>query len=126
MEFKQSKTISLQIAETISENILQESWVSGDRIPSVREYASSIEVNPNTIVRSYSYLEDLGIISKKRGIGYFVNDDAKKIILKKRKNEFLEKQLPDFFNSVDLLDIEWEEITKKYTLYKTREQETNK
>ncbi|MCP4180722.1 MAG: GntR family transcriptional regulator [bacterium] len=118
MEFKQSKTISLQIAETICENILQDSWNSGDRIPSVREYAASIEVNPNTIVRSYSYLEDLGIISKKRGIGYFVNDDAKKLILRKRKDEFLERQLPDFFKSVDLLDIEWEEITNKYTLYK--------
>ena len=114
MEFKQSKTISVQIADTICENILKDTWRNGDRIPSVREYALSVEVNPNTIVRAYSYLEDMGIISKKRGIGFFVNDNAKLLIINNKKDEFIMKQLPEFFKSVELLNIEWSEIRHEY------------
>jgi len=114
MEFKQTKTISLQLADTICENILKEIWSSGSRIPSVREYALSVKVNPNTIVRTYSYLEEMGIISKKRGIGYFVNNKAKSIIIRNKKEEFLMKQLPDFFKSINLLNIRWEDISNDY------------
>jgi len=114
MEFKQSKTISLQLADTICENILKGSWCAGDRIPSVREYALSVQVNPNTIVRTYSYLEEMGIISKKRGIGFFVNDNAMLLIRNKRKHEFIVRQLPEFFKSVELLNIEWTEIKEEY------------
>ena len=72
MEFDQHKPIYLQIADAICERILTGQWPEGDRIPSVRECGVSLEVNPNTVARSYDELSSEGIIHNKRGIGYFV------------------------------------------------------
>ena len=56
MEFDQHKPIYLQIADAICERILTGQWPEGDRIPSVRECGVSLEVNPNTVARSYDEL----------------------------------------------------------------------
>ncbi len=76
MEFKEKQAIYLQIGEHVCENILRKQWKEGDKIPSIREMAIGIEVNPNTVMRAYNYLQDMGIISNKRGIGYFVTDNS--------------------------------------------------
>lgn len=47
----------------------------GDKLPSVREYATELKVNPNTIQRVYSELEDIKLIYTQRGIGKFVTED---------------------------------------------------
>ena len=73
MEFDQHKPIYLQIADAICERILTGIWPEGGRIPSVRECGISLEVNPNTVARSYDELSTDGIIHNKRGIGYFVS-----------------------------------------------------
>jgi len=65
MDFGDSNAIYLQIADQLSENILLRRWNPGDRIPSVRELAVSIEVNPNTVMRTFNYLQDKGIITIK-------------------------------------------------------------
>jgi DNA-binding transcriptional regulator YhcF (GntR family) len=57
MEFKNSKSIALQIADNLSERILNETLTVEERIPSVRELAAEMGVNPNTIVRSYAELQ---------------------------------------------------------------------
>src|SRR5271169_1688117 len=66
MEFQESQAIYLQIADMLCENVLRGSWKPGDRVPSIRELAESIAVNPNTVVRAYSYLQDHGIIYNQR------------------------------------------------------------
>ena len=53
MEFKDTQSIYLQIADLFCENILLKKWKPGDRIPSVREMAVNIEVNPNTVMRTF-------------------------------------------------------------------------
>ena len=76
MEFSQPKGIYQQIADQIRDRILAGEWRGGERIPSVRELATSIGVNPNTVNKSYQALLDRGIIENQRGIGYFVAFDA--------------------------------------------------
>ena len=71
MKFKESKSIYLQIADRICDEILQGQYMEEERIPSVREYAATVEVNANTVVRTYDYLQGQEIIYNKRGIGYF-------------------------------------------------------
>ena len=66
MEFDQHKPIYLQIADSICERILTGQWPEGDRIPSVRECGIALEVNPNTVARSYDELSQDGIIHNKR------------------------------------------------------------
>ena len=58
MEFRKNQTIYLQIADYICENIMAEQWIKGDKIQSVREMAATIQVNPNTVMRTYSHLQD--------------------------------------------------------------------
>ena len=76
MDFKESRPIYLQIADKICGEILTGKFAENERIPSVREYASGLEVNANTVVRSYDFLQNKDIIFNKRGIGYFVAEGA--------------------------------------------------
>ncbi len=114
MNFKESKSIYLQIADRMEDEILQGKYPVGERVPSVREYAAQVEVNVNTIVRSYEYLQQREIIYNKRGLGYFVSDNAKDLILRVRQETFMNDFVPEFFRQMRLLHIPLEEVMKKY------------
>ena len=67
MQFDPNKAIYLQIADRIMDRIMDGTFAADQRVPSVRELAAEVEVNPNTVVRSYEWLEQRGIIFNKRG-----------------------------------------------------------
>ena len=117
MDFKDNKAIYLQIAERICDEILLNKYNEEERIPSVREYAAIVEVNFNTVMRSFEYLQMTDVIFNKRGIGYFVSEGAKKKIHSLRKSHFLENEINDFFRQIQLLDIPIEEIVSMYQQY---------
>jgi GntR family transcriptional regulator len=112
MQFQEGKSIFLQIADSITEKVVSGEFPPGEKIPSVRELAAAMGVNPNTVMRTYSELQAMNIIENQRGIGYFVNQDAKKIILKDKKQEFFSKVLPEFLKQAALLGIDAEELKK--------------
>mgnify|MGYP000437114606 FL=1 len=114
MKFKESKSIYLQIADRICDEILQGQYTEEERILSVREYAATVEVNANTVVRTYDYLQGQEIIYNKRGIGYFVSTGARELIHSLRKNTFLKEELDYFFRQIKTLDIPIKEITDMY------------
>lgn len=114
MEFKNTKAIYIQIADYICEQVLLGKWSDKGRILSVREMAVSLQVNPNTVVRTYAFLEEKGVIAMQRGVGYFLAEEARKNILKLKREEFLQVDLPELFKSMDLLDIDLNEIEKIY------------
>ena len=118
MDFKNNKAIYLQIADDFSEKILEKKIKENDRLPSVREYAVSIEVNPNTVNKSYAYLLEKEIVYNKRGIGYFIKVGAYNKCLEMKKEEFLKTDLPSFFKALTLLDIDIEEVNKLLIEYK--------
>ena len=115
MEFKNNKGIALQIADNLSERILNGTIALEEKIPSVRELASEMGVNPNTIVRSYAELQSKNIISNQRGIGYFVAMDAKKIIKEWRKQDFYTIELPEFVHQMKILGISYPELEAPIT-----------
>ena len=117
MNFKESRPIYLQIAERIMDEILQNVYEESDRIPSVREYAAEVEVNANTVARSFDYLQTREIIFNKRGIGYFVANGAKVTIRTLRKKEFVEESLPELFRKMALLDISIDDVNTLYKRY---------
>ena len=100
MNFKESKAIYLQIADRICDEVLLGQYQEEERIPSVREYAAVVEVNANTVMRSYDYLQTQGVIYNKRGIGYFVSVGARKLILSLRKEYFLKEEVDYFFKQI--------------------------
>ena len=117
MEFDQHKPIYLQIADSICERILTGQWPEGDRIPSVRECGIALEVNPNTVARSYDELSQDGIIHNKRGIGYFVSPGARKIIRDRQREAFVPEDLKEIFRKMDILGITIEEVSSLYSEY---------
>ena len=112
MQFQNGKSIFLQIADSITEKVVNGEFPAGEKIPSVRELAAEMGVNPNTVMRTYSELQAMNIIENQRGIGYFVNPDAQKIILRGKKEEFFNKVLPEFLKQAALLGITSEELRK--------------
>jgi GntR family transcriptional regulator len=114
MEFKENQAIYIQIAEYVCEHILLKKWKLGDKIISIREMAVQIEVNPNTVQRAYDLLQQQNIIINRRGIGYFVEDDAMDRILSFRREQFEENELPVFLRNMYLLKIDVKEIKAKY------------
>jgi len=112
MEFKDPKPIYKQIADHIVQEILSKTWTDGQRIPSVREYASDIEVNPNTVARTYTLLNDKGIIYTKRGVGYFLTDNATASAKAYLKSQFEKEEIPYLKKIISLLDIDIEDYLK--------------
>ena len=112
MEFDNNRPIYLQIADGICEQILQGKFKPEERIPSVREWAATIGVNPNTVARSYDTLSDRGIIFNTRGIGYSVSSGAIDAILAEERKKFTEEEVPAFIKRAQLLGIDLSELIK--------------
>ena len=117
MIFRDNQSIYLQIAERICDEVLENKFPPGERIPSIREYAAQVEVNANTVVRSYEWLQQQDIIFNKRGIGYYVSPEGKQRIKTLRRERFFREELPVFFNRLYTLDITIEEIDAHYAQY---------
>lgn len=117
MNYTNNQSIFIQIAERISDRILDGSYKADERIPSVRELAVEMQVNPNTVMRSFERLQTHEIIYNKRGIGYFVSSGAEEKIRRMRHNVFVEEVLPALFKEMQLLDVGLDELTAAYTLY---------
>ena len=121
MEFRETQAIYLQIGDWVCEQVLLGKFKEGDRIQSVRELGVALQVNPNTVMRTYDFLESTGIIYNKRGVGFFVSEDAKPKIKSYRKKLFLEQEVPLIFKNMELLGMEINEIAAQYEIFKKRE-----
>lgn len=117
MDFQDTRAIYLQIVDYVCEKILLNQWPPGARIPSVRDLGVELEVNPNTVMRSFDFLQQKEIIYNKRGIGYFAADDASDRIKSYRRERFLETELPHFFRNLYLLNISLEEIEERFKAF---------
>jgi DNA-binding transcriptional regulator YhcF (GntR family) len=118
MQFRESIAIYLQIADYICERILLKQWKTDERIPAVRELAVQLEVNPNTVMRTYEFLQGQNIIHNQRGIGYFVSPDAVKNAMMYRQSEFIEKELPNIFRNIYMLGMDIDELKPRYEKFK--------
>jgi GntR family transcriptional regulator len=114
MEFRDNKAIYLQIAEYVCEHILLGKWKKEEKVPSVRELAVALEVNPNTVMRTYELLQTKNIINNKRGIGFFVAEDAENQVKTYRRMQFMEDDLPGVFRNIYLLNIGFDELEARY------------
>lgn len=123
MNFKESQAIYLQIADYVCEQILSGRWKPGNRALSVRELGVALEVNPNTVLRAYDFLQNMDIISNKRGVGYFISDQAESKIMEFRKERFFHEELPPIFKNMQLLRIELKEVEERYNKFKNHNSE---
>lgn len=110
MNFKDQKPIYLQIAESICESSLRGKYRENEKLPSVREFAAEVEVNVNTVARSFEWLQNQDVVATRRGLGNFVNEGARESVLRIRRKEFFEEQVPEFFRTMKALGVTLEEI----------------
>jgi len=110
MQFNTLSPIYLQIAQYMHDLILNRVWKDGERIPSVRDMAMELEVNPNTVIRTYALLQEEGTLENQRGIGYFTAKDARSLVLKKRRERFLKKDVPALFLTMETLGLTMEDL----------------
>ena len=103
MQFDSNRPIYLQIYDTICDQVLSGALVPDGRIPSVREYGAQLGVNPNTIMRTYEKLTTDGIIYNKRGLGFFISQDAREKVLEYKKTEFVNETVPKIRRQLQLL-----------------------
>ena len=115
--FSNNKAIYIQIADRICDKILLEEYPNNSKILSIRDAAVELEVNPNTVQRSYEWLQQNEIIYTKRGLGYFTNEDAKTKVMKIRKQEFVSQVLPEVFKNMQLLNVDLEDVKQEYKTY---------
>lgn len=87
----QEKSIYLQISEMIENDILCGILLEEERAPSTNELSKLYAINPATAAKGINILVDAGILYKKRGIGMFVSEGAKEMILKRRRSEFYDR-----------------------------------
>lgn len=116
-----NKAIYLQIADKLCDDVMLGTAKGGDRIPSVREYAAHLEVNANTVMRSYEYLERNGIIFNRRGIGFFIAENARETILAKRRESFFNEEIGYFLRQLMTLGISPDELKTIYSNYLNRQ-----
>lgn len=105
-----SQGIYRQIAEFGIEQVLSGEWTDGERIPSVRQLAAEVGVNPNTVMHAYDYLKSLEIIETQRGKGFFVAEAGRNAAIQLRRKSFLEEELPRLKKNLELLQIDAEEL----------------
>ncbi|MGE8291393.1 MAG: GntR family transcriptional regulator [Sphingobacterium sp.] len=110
MQFNSEKPIYQQLFDLIQLDILEGKWPEGGRVPSVRELAGNLEVNPGTVMRAYEQLQEEAILFNQRGRGLFVADNAKELILKNQQKEMIQKEIPQFVKKMKQLQISLEEF----------------
>ena len=120
MEFNDNKPIYLQIAEGIMDAVIRGDQYPGSRLPSVRDYATNTGVNPNTAMRTYTWLQQQGLIYMKRGIGYFVDENAPQRIMEMRRRQFFEHEANYFLERLESFGITPDQLKNTYEEYLTR------
>lgn len=120
MKFNEDRPIFEQIARLLEDRILAGALVESGRLPSARELAATLEVNPNTAARALQYLADLGLSYAERGSGYFVSPGAADTIRTLRRDRFFSEELPTLFAIMTSLGIPIDEVVSAWDHYLQR------
>ena len=110
MNFDGEKPIYLQIAEQIEDAILTEAFPEETQIPSTTEISVTYKINPATALKGINLLVEAGAVYKKRGLGMFVAQGAKKKIMEKRKQDFYDNYIVSLLDEAKKLGISRREL----------------
>lgn len=114
-DFKDDRPIYTQLLEQIQKKIITEQYMSGDRLPSVRDLAAEAAVNPNTMQRALTELERIGLIYSNRTVGRMITDDKQKIM--EIKEEIAATTINEFLENMKSLGYGYDEILAITTKY---------
>jgi GntR family transcriptional regulator len=110
--------IYIQLAERINRQIVRQDLKPGDKLPSVREMAVQVGINPNTVQRTYRELELMGIVETRRGQGTFVTEN--KQVLEKLREMMKEARIESFVREMSEMGYSAEEMMEGLNRYLRR------
>lgn len=124
MQFDKHTSIYLQIAEYLYDRILSGQWPDGQRIPSIRDMAVQLEVNPNTVTRTYTLLQEEGTLENQRGIGYFTAADARQKVLDQKREAFVRNELPAIFATMEQVGLTKKDLIDQFETYQKEQKQS--
>ncbi len=118
MDFKTDKPIYRQIVDYCFACILTRKWLPGEKVPSVREMALQMAVNTHTVIKAFDFLQDAGVIYPKRGMGFFLADDAESQVDRIRREQFFSETINHLFSEMDMLGISMDSVVEHWNARK--------
>lgn len=112
-DWNDRQPIYRQLRDRVIEMILDGVLKEGDPLPSVRAVAAEYRINPLTVLKSYQYLVDDGLVEKKRGRGMFINEGARKLLLEGERRNFLSEEWPRVQATIQRLGFTAEELLNR-------------
>ena len=109
-DFHTSQPIFVQIRQRLAEMILRGQVAEGEALPSVRQIAGELSVNPLTVTKAFEVLVDIGVVEKRRGLGMFVKAGARAELLAHERDKFLQQDWPRIATQIKALDLDLSDL----------------
>ncbi|WPK54924.1 GntR family transcriptional regulator [Vibrio fluvialis] len=121
-EWQDNQPIFRQLADKITEQILQGIWPEGEPLPSVRTVSADLKINHLTVMKGYQLLVDEGLVEKRRGQGMYVASGALNQLKTQQRQQFLERQIPQIATTLTQIDMSLEDFMQQLKQYIEDEQ----
>jgi len=109
-EWNDNQPIYRQLRDRVVAMILDGVLKDGDPLPSVRTVAADYRLNPLTVLKGYQELVDEELVEKKRGLGMYVKDGARTLLLKGERQKFLAEEWPRVQATIQRLGLKAEDL----------------
>lgn len=109
-EWNNNQPIYRQLRDRVAAMILDGLLKEGDALPSVRNVAAEYRVNPLTVLKGYQELVEEGLVESRRGLGMFINADARRLLLRGERQKFLSEEWPRVRSTIQRLGLTAEEL----------------
>ena len=121
-EWNDSQPIYRQLRDRVVAMILDEVLKEGDPLPSVRNVAAEYRVNPLTVLKGYQQLVEEELVEKRRGLGLFVREGARKLLLAGERERFLNEEWPRIHETIERLGLAAEDLLDGRRARKSKEE----
>lgn len=101
-----------QLRDRVVAMILEGTLKEGDPLPSVRAVAADYQINPLTVLKGYQALVDEALVEKRRGLGMFVKEGARRALMKNEREAFLKSEWPQIVGRIRRLDLDVEQLLR--------------
>ena len=108
---RKDKPLYIQIIELIKKKFIKGEYMSGDKLPPVREMAKKLRINPNTVAKAYQILEKEGLVKTKIGGGTFLTEN--KTLLRKEKERIIKRSIKEIAKLIKDYGISKKELYKQ-------------
>ncbi len=112
LEWKEDQPIYRQLRDKVAAQIIKGSIKEGEPLPSVRNVAVDLQINPLTASKAYQELVDEDLVEKKRGLGMYVLKGARSKLLTLEKKKFLEEEWPEILVRIQALGLDVKDLIK--------------